>query len=183
MCVWYGNTGDKGYYIEECEDSGCHTQQIPPLGSHAHTIEALRYDTGKPELHHIHPEVWRQGIINPRQLLDGADNALNQWFYYDDVSSLQQVWQTSAKLIASIISPVLSFGAKKYASLNYTNGMAFSRVLNSWRRHLLAIANGETTDPESGLSHEAHALCNFMFVVCYVLTGVGTDDRVLLEKK
>lgn len=31
-------------------------------------------------------------------------------------------------------------------------------------RHLVAYRNGETTDPESGVSHLSHAFCNLMFL-------------------
>lgn len=67
------------------------------------------------------------------------------------------------------INKVLDFGAKKYAEWNWTNGggMKHSRVINSCLRHLFAYLRGEDKDPESGLSHLAHAGCNILFLIYY----------------
>lgn len=67
------------------------------------------------------------------------------------------------------IQKVLDFGAKKYASWNWTEGGGFkwTRVFASLMRHLLAWVRGEDTDPESGLSHLAHAGCNILFLLYY----------------
>jgi len=67
------------------------------------------------------------------------------------------------------INKVLEFGAKKYAAHNWTQGDGFryTRVLNSLFRHLFAWSRGEDLDPESGLSHLAHAGCNIIFLIYY----------------
>jgi hypothetical protein len=44
-------------------------------------------------------------------------------------------------------------------------------------RHLFAWWRGEELDPESGLSHLAHAGCCLMFLMEYRRNGWGTDDR------
>ena len=79
------------------------------------------------------------------------------------------------------INKVLEFGAKKYAAHNWTEGTGFSyvRVLNSLLRHVFAFMRGEDNDPESGLSHMAHAGCNVLFLLYYIKhkDRYANDDR------
>lgn len=79
------------------------------------------------------------------------------------------------------INKVLEFGARKYAAHNWTQGDGFryTRVLNSLFRHLFAWSKGEDLDPESGLSHLAHAGCNIIFLLYYnrYKSRYNNDDR------
>lgn len=80
------------------------------------------------------------------------------------------------------ITKVLMFGANKYAPNNWkaNGGFSYSRVFNSTIRHMFAWWRGEDKDPESGLSHLAHAGCCILFLLHYVLNKekYGKDDRV-----
>ena len=58
------------------------------------------------------------------------------------------------------LGEVLTFGAGKYADRNWEKGLDSGRLLAACQRHLLAHQEGEVTDPESCLSHQAHAMCN-----------------------
>ena len=79
------------------------------------------------------------------------------------------------------INKVLEFGATKYSANNWQEGTGFkySRVLNSLLRHVFAFMRGEDKDPESGLSHMAHAGCNVLFILYYLKkkTRYANDDR------
>lgn len=77
------------------------------------------------------------------------------------------------------IGKVLTFGAKKYAAGNWASGDGFdwSRLYGALLRHMMAWANGEDIDPESGLSHLYHAGCMLAFLAAHVERGLGTDDR------
>lgn len=79
------------------------------------------------------------------------------------------------------INKVLEFGASKYAAHNWTEGEGFryTRVLSSLFRHLFAWSRGEDCDPESGLSHLAHAGCNVIFLLYYnrYKERYSNDDR------
>lgn len=79
------------------------------------------------------------------------------------------------------IAKVLEFGAKKYSPNNWREGSGFSytRVLNSLFRHIFAFARGQDLDPETGLSHLAHAGCNILFLLYYVKNRdkYTNDDR------
>lgn len=75
------------------------------------------------------------------------------------------------------ISMVLAFGAKKYAAHNWRQGIAYSRLLDAALRHLYAFADGEDLDPESGLSHIAHAGCCIVFLLGMIHSRPDLDDR------
>lgn len=77
------------------------------------------------------------------------------------------------------IARVLTFGAVKYAAGNWATGSGFkwTRLYGAMLRHVFAWARGEDLDPESGISHLAHAGCMLLFLLSHVLRRHGTDDR------
>jgi len=75
------------------------------------------------------------------------------------------------------LGDVLTFGAGKYADRNWEKGFAWGRSIAALQRHLYAWMGGEDVDPETGLSHMAHVLCNAVFLVTFEARGAGTDDR------
>jgi hypothetical protein len=74
------------------------------------------------------------------------------------------------------LSKVLTFGATKYAAHNWRKGIAKGRLIAAALRHLFAYLRGEDTDPETGLSHAAHAMCCCMFLL-------GLEHRVDLDDR
>lgn len=74
------------------------------------------------------------------------------------------------------IAQALAFGAKKYAPHNWRKGFAWSRLLDGCMRHLFAWGRGERHDPESGLSHLAHAGAMLVFLLTHEVKGLGEDD-------
>ena len=79
------------------------------------------------------------------------------------------------------VSDVMTFGAEKYAAWNWAKGMSWSRVLDAAYRHMGAWQEGEDVDPESGLSHLAHASCCLAFLIVYQAKEIGADDRHTYE--
>lgn len=63
------------------------------------------------------------------------------------------------------LAAVLTFGAKKYDAHNWRGGLSTSRLIGATLRHMFAYLGGQDNDPESGLSHVAHAMCNCMFIL------------------
>lgn len=60
---------------------------------------------------------------------------------------------------------VLTFGAQKYERNNWQKvPEPKRRYFDAVERHIWAWKRGENNDPESGLHHLAHALCNLMFL-------------------
>lgn len=62
------------------------------------------------------------------------------------------------------ITKVLGHGANKYDSWNW-KGIEKSRYYGACLRHLFSWYKGEDNDPESGISHLAHAACSLMFLL------------------
>ena len=75
------------------------------------------------------------------------------------------------------IGKVLTYGATKYASRAWEEGMRWGSCYAALQRHLQAWWRGESTDPETGYSHLAHASCCLIFLLAYELRGIGVDDR------
>lgn len=64
------------------------------------------------------------------------------------------------------IAEVFTFGAKKYSPNNWKGFTPEQQeeIKASLLRHIYAYLEGEELDPESGLSHLAHAGCNLAFL-------------------
>lgn len=85
------------------------------------------------------------------------------------------------------IIKVLEFGATKYDDWNWStgNGFSYTRVFNATMRHLWAWFRGEDNDPETGLSHWAHAGCNVLFMLHFIKNKerYNQDDRKFFRAK
>jgi hypothetical protein len=76
------------------------------------------------------------------------------------------------------ISDVLTFGAKKYDDRNWELGLKYSRLFGAFMRHMWAWWRGENKDPETGLSHLAHAGCCLLMMLEFEeLEYDDLDDR------
>ena len=75
------------------------------------------------------------------------------------------------------ISKVLDLGAVKYSPWNWHKGFLWLRLWNAAMRHLFAWVSGEDKDPETGLSHIAHAACCLLFLLSHEEEKLGTDNR------
>lgn len=72
---------------------------------------------------------------------------------------------------------VWAYGKQKYAAWNWAKGMPWSVPLACLLRHMAAWQRGEEVDPESGLPHLAHAMCNLRMLTLYSKTYPEGDDR------
>jgi hypothetical protein len=72
---------------------------------------------------------------------------------------------------------VLTDGANKYFARNWENGLSWTSVIASLKRHICAIEKGEDYDPESGRLHIAHAACNVHFLNAFYYIFPQGDDR------
>ena len=137
--------------------------------------------------------------INPEELLldvKASNAAVNPRQYLEELLSKPQTSEDSTvpggavkfdagKAPLSMIplealtaeAQVFAFGAKKYGKSNYKSGMAWTRVIDAALRHINAYASGEDKDPESGMSHLAHAKCCLSMLIFYAENKKGTDDR------
>lgn len=79
--------------------------------------------------------------------------------------------------VAQVVA-VLAFGAKKYRERGWEDGISHSRTYAATLRHLTAWWQGEDRDPETGLSHLAHATCETLFALAFVTRNrADLDDR------
>ena len=73
---------------------------------------------------------------------------------------------------------VFDYGRKKYAEWNWAKGMQWSVPLACAARHLIfGMMKGEELDPESGLPHRGHFLCNIVMLLTFIRTYPEGDDR------
>jgi hypothetical protein len=85
------------------------------------------------------------------------------------------------------VAEVLGFGANKYGANNWRDDggtTEWSRTYSSIQRHLNAFWSGEDLDPESGLSHLAHANTQLMILMQHMADGHhNMDDRYKIGDK
>jgi hypothetical protein len=72
---------------------------------------------------------------------------------------------------------ILTLGANKYFDRNWENGLSWTSIIASMKRHLDAIESGEDYDPETGKLHIAHVACNVHFLNTFYYTFPQGDDR------
>jgi 5'(3')-deoxyribonucleotidase len=72
---------------------------------------------------------------------------------------------------------VLTAGSTKYSDRNWENGMPWSKVIASMKRHINKFESGEDFDEETSLLHVAHIMCNAAFLTEYYRIFPQGDDR------
>lgn len=76
---------------------------------------------------------------------------------------------------------VLMYGAEKYAPHNWKKGLNREETLESMMRHLTALIDGQEVDPESGMPHIGHIMCNTMFYSHFNTMGGGNGERTAVN--
>lgn len=102
-----------------------------------------------------------------------------------DISNFKALKHDQDKVQLNLIDPlifdelgkVLTYGAKKYYKENWRLPMEHSRYYAAALRHLCAYWGGNNVDPESGLPHLSHALCNIAFLLWHSVNRPEGDDR------
>lgn len=102
-------------------------------------------------------------------------------FHFDAKKSRVDVLPPSVLLS---VGDVFAYGAGKYGERNweqYAEDWDWCQLYASAMRHLIAWAGGEDIDPESGLPHLDHAVCNLMMLQGLIHAEKGNDDRTQLR--
>jgi hypothetical protein len=75
------------------------------------------------------------------------------------------------------VAKVLTYGARKYDDENWHRTTSQRRYFAAAMRHMWAWLAGSDGDPETGISHLAHAACCLLFMI--ELQGIkpDSDDR------
>lgn len=97
-------------------------------------------------------------------------------------SGKEPIWLLPKSALLEV-TRVLAFGAKKYDAWDWAAGMDYSRLLSASQRHIWAFEEGQDKDPETNLSHLAHAICCLLFLLTYTITKTGRDDRHAKQTK
>ena len=78
---------------------------------------------------------------------------------------------------------VFDYGRRKYAEWNWAKGQAWSVPIACAARHIvLGILRGEHLDPDSGLPHRGHVVCNIVMLLWFMDHYPAGDDRPLLVR-
>lgn len=83
------------------------------------------------------------------------------------------------------VSHVLAFGAAKYKRGNWKqldSREDWHRLLGATMRHVSMMIDGEWLDPESGLPHAAHVMCNCMFLLWHRDRRTGGDPFAVTQE-
>jgi hypothetical protein len=110
----------------------------------------------------------------PQETIDAIQKQFGTALKFDENKLPLHLLSTEAM---NQTAAVLAFGAEKYAAHNWRKGFTWSRPLAAAMRHITAFNAGEDKDPESGLSHLAHAACCIMFLLEFEKTHKELDDR------
>ena len=114
--------------------------------------KALRYNQGKPKWSLVHFQSLEPLV---RVLEYGAHkysifcNELGDEFKGSEIAP-EQVKMWNLKIQSSGVE-------------NWKKGLDQKEILDSLTRHLFALISGEENDPESGLPHMGHIMCNALF--------------------
>lgn len=76
---------------------------------------------------------------------------------------------------------VYAMGAQKYERGNYRKGYPMSLSFSALMRHIVAWQSGEDLDPESGLSHLAHAGWHIDTLMMLLWDHPEFDDRIISD--
>lgn len=83
------------------------------------------------------------------------------------------------------IVDVLTYGANKYDDRNWEKGIKWGRVFAATMRHMWAWWRREEKDDESSIIHLAHAGCNILFLIHFILNKKYEkfDDRPEIDNE
>lgn len=143
-----------------------------------------RYNTGKLPFELIPLHLVGASYNNFEDQLEGeplhASFALKDLGYFQAGGHIGHLYVAMHELGLSSwddCARVFDYGRRKYSAHNWAKGMAWSIPIACAARHLLAIIRGETNDPESGLPHRGHVMCNLVMLLTYTETYKEGDDR------
>lgn len=93
-------------------------------------------------------------------------------------SKKPSTWSVMPRWVMLLVGRVMSVGAAKYGAFNYRETRISASVYqDALERHLQLWFDGEDTDPESGVSHLAHAIASCALLLDAQATGKLHDDR------
>lgn len=107
----------------------------------------------------------------------GSDDELDKAIEFAAEGAEGCVTVRSFAEAAKVFQHVTTRAERPYPRWNWMKGMAWSVPLGCIVRHCLAILNGEELDPETGLPHMGHVMCNLLMLKFYQEHYLEGDDR------
>ena len=96
----------------------------------------------------------------------------------DRIGSTKLPYHLVPSTATALAAMVHLSGAMKYGAFNWrAAGVRSTIYYDAMQRHLASWLNGETNDPESGLSHLGHVIACANILVDAEACGMLTDDR------
>lgn len=140
-----------------------------------------RLNGGKPPMELLPLRVVAE-MIKPAANFESSNAvyALHQlgfWQERSDVPALSRAILSLGPTVWQDCANVFNYGATKYKAWNWAKGMPWSVPMACAARHLMAMADGEVNDLESGLPHRGHVACNIVMLLTYAETYSEGDDR------
>jgi hypothetical protein len=137
-----------------------------------------RKNEGKPQVDLIPLRVWMcrwsDQLCGQYKLVVAR---LVNWQEGGDAGRLREILKSASDGDLAETVAVFEFGAKKYKEWNWVKGMQWSVPTGCIIRHFLKIVAGEELDPESGLPHIAHILCNIIMLEWFYHNYPQGDNR------
>jgi len=151
------------------------TEQISSINLNSWSTQSstFNFNNTNPSLN-----TWNSFFIGTEDTINIDKKLSGNALKFDDDKLPVNLLSTEALLQTAA---VLKFGADKYSEHNWRQGFAWSRPLAAAMRHIMAFNDGEDKDPESGLSHLAHAMCCIMFLLEFEKTHRELDDRYKVD--
>jgi hypothetical protein len=78
---------------------------------------------------------------------------------------------------ARVLYLVTTRPENSYPPFNWARGMQWLKPYACLIRHMFAWYRGQDRDPDTGLPHLAHAMCNLLFLIHYEQSYPVGDDR------
>lgn len=104
-------------------------------------------------------------------------NRILRWGLGDPSASLVEDYVFDMQVVKAVLDWACTKRVPAYPANNFILGMPWTECVRSFLRHVKAHREGDFLDHESLLPHTWHAECNLYFLVIYVATNTGVDDR------
>lgn len=140
-----------------------------------------RYNDGKDPLHLVPARFWLDTLILEDwglRVLKHVDylQVLDREAAFPEVIEKYKAYREQDLTLAA---KVFEYGTKKYAAWNWAKGMNWSIPVGCIIRHLRAFSGGEELDPESGLPHRGHVMCNVIMLDWFIEHYPEGDDLAI----
>jgi hypothetical protein len=162
--------GDDTSTVYTLEDFDQHSVKIT-LGNFRRLFSRM---TGE-HLGNMLPSLKRHGVSEPQPStpVELATQQVSGGLRYDTgklrLDLLPAEWELE-------LARITTEGSKKYAPRNWEKGMAWSKMIGCFRRHVLKFMLGEKYDKETGCHHLGLAAWNLLALMSYDMRKLGDND-------